>query len=312
MNKPLLSLCLPTNGISEWVFPVLDAVYSQNVDNSLFEVVVTDNGNNEEFSVRIEAYKQRKKNLVYKKTAAFLFENQIEALRIANGEYLKFLNHRAVLEDGALQWMLDFIGEYRKEKPVIYLSNGALKLKKDLETDSFDEFVKGLREYASWTTGVGVWKEDFEKIPADKVYNKISPHSDVLFAERHKSKYVIADKAWSHELDTNHSKKGGYDLYKAFGIEELSITLGLYLDGDISIQTLQYVKNAYEKLLVNFYRDFSILKRPCSYNLKSFNDCISLFFDTKKIKREAWISFVCSAFKKIIRILWARGQNDEE
>lgn len=34
MSNPLISLCLPTNGIIEWVFPVLNTVYSKNVDNS--------------------------------------------------------------------------------------------------------------------------------------------------------------------------------------------------------------------------------------------------------------------------------------
>ena len=42
----LLSLCMPTNGISEWVFPSLDSIYNSSVDESLFEVIVTDNGNN--------------------------------------------------------------------------------------------------------------------------------------------------------------------------------------------------------------------------------------------------------------------------
>lgn len=303
MNNPLLSLCIPTNGISEWVFPVLDSIYAQKADVSLFEVVVTDNGNNVDFQNQMEDYSRQHENLIYKKTTAFMFENQIEALRIANGEYLKFVNHRAVLEPNALQWMIDFINQYRDEKPVIYLSNGSLKLKEVYETDSFDGFVKGLREFASWTTGVGVWKSDFEKIPTDKVYNKISPHSDVLFAERHKNKYVIADNIWSHELDTNHSKKGTYDLYKAFGIEELSITLGLYLDGDISIQTLQFIKKNYEKLLVNFYRDFSILKRPCSYRLESFENCVSVFFNPKKIKQKAFWGCIIIVLKKLVRML---------
>ena len=41
-QRPLLSLCIATNGVSEWVFPVLDSIYSQEVDQSLYEVVVTD------------------------------------------------------------------------------------------------------------------------------------------------------------------------------------------------------------------------------------------------------------------------------
>ena len=301
MTKPLLSLCLPTNGISEWVFPVLDSVFSQNVDSSLFEVVVTDNGNNQEFFERMKEFSKLHSNLIYKKTNAFLFENQIEALRLANGEYLKFLNHRAILEPNSLNWIIEFIEKYKDEKPVIYLSNGGLNLRDNFETNSFDGFVKGIGELASWTTGVGVWKTDFEKIPDDKVYNKISPHSDVLFAERKKSKYIINDYIWSHEIDNNHSKKGSYDLYKAFGIEEFSITLGLYLDGDISIETLKSVKKSYEKLLVRFYRNFNILKRPCSYNIQNFNSTINIFFNSKKIKFLALFGIIPAGIKKILR-----------
>lgn len=301
MSNPLLSLCIPTNGISEWVFPVLDSIYTQNVDFSLFEVVVTDNGNNVDFQNQMEAYSKQHENLIYKKTTAFMFENQIEALRIANGEFLKFVNHRAVLEPNALQWMINFINQYRDEKPVIYLSNGSLKLKDVYETDSFDGFVRGLREFASWTTGVGVWKTDFEKMPTDKVYNKISPHSDVLFAERKKNKYIIADNVWSHDIDSNHSKKGTYDLYKAFGIEELSITLSLYLNGDISVETLNFVKSCYEKLLVGFYRDFSIRHKPCSYNLNSFEDCVGVFFNKRRIRWKAFLSLFLSGCRKVLR-----------
>ena len=168
--------------------------------------------------------------------------------------------------------------------------------------------MRGLREFASWTTGVGVWKSDFKKIPADKVYNKISPHSDVLFAERHKNKYVIADNIWSHEIDTNHSKKGTYDLYKAFGIEELSITLGLYLSGDISIETLNYVKSCYEKLLVGFYRDFSIRHKPCSYDLSSFSECVGLFFNKRRIKWLAYRGLFLAGFRKVLR--FGKKNND--
>ena len=63
-----LSLCLPTNGISEWVFPALDSIYSQEVNNDKFEVIVTDNGNNDEFRMDMEKYSKEHANLIYKKT----------------------------------------------------------------------------------------------------------------------------------------------------------------------------------------------------------------------------------------------------
>ena len=56
MTKPLVSLCIPTNGVVEWVFPVLDSIYNQSVDNALFEIVITDNGNNVVFKKSIQDY----------------------------------------------------------------------------------------------------------------------------------------------------------------------------------------------------------------------------------------------------------------
>ena len=56
INYPLLSLCIPTYGVSEWVFPVLESIYNQAKDLTMFEVVVTDNGNNASFKEKIREY----------------------------------------------------------------------------------------------------------------------------------------------------------------------------------------------------------------------------------------------------------------
>lgn len=295
-----LSLCIPTNGIEEWVIPVLERIYVQNVEHTLWEVVITDNGGNEEFEKRMSSYAKQKTNLLYKKTDAYMFENQIEALKLANGEYLKFVNHRFLLEPGSIQWMIDLIKDNISDKPVIYLSNGVLKMPRREEMN-FDSFVRKLGQYASWTTGVGVWKTDFEKIPYDHIYNKISPHSDVLFSERKKLRYIIDDRIWSKEIDTNHSKKGCYDLYKAFGCEELTITLNLFIDGDISAETFKSVKKSYEKCLSGFYLDFNILKKPCSYFINGFHDAMGIFFDERKIIFLAYMRLLYRIIKHPIK-----------
>lgn len=298
-----LSLCIPTNGITEWVFPVLSAIYRQNVSLEEYEVVVTDNGKDNEFYNEMLRWEAQYPNLIYKRTEAFLFENQIEALRLATGEYLKFMNHRSILEPGALQWMINFVKKYRYEKPVIYLSNGALKLSGTKECKNFDDFVKGIEHYASWTTGVGVWRSDFRRIPENHIYNKISPHSDVLFAERNRDKYVIDDTIWSHDIDSSHVKKGKYDLYKAFAVEEISITLQLFLDGDISAKTLKYVIKRYERCVAEFYALFNILKTPCSYILEGFDDAMGIFVSRREVLLKAYIFSIKLWLAQIINMV---------
>ena len=56
-----ISLCIPTNGVSEWVFPVLDSIYNQGVSEELFEVIVTDNGKNMIFREEMLQYAENKK-----------------------------------------------------------------------------------------------------------------------------------------------------------------------------------------------------------------------------------------------------------
>ena len=64
-NRPLLSICIPTNGILDWVSAVLESIYCQNVPKNLFEVVIACNGNEDSFDNFINKVKQKYDNLVY-------------------------------------------------------------------------------------------------------------------------------------------------------------------------------------------------------------------------------------------------------
>lgn len=103
MTNPIVSLCIPTNGVVEWVFPVLDSIYEQNCDNEQFEIVITDNGKNKEFKEKIKLYNQKHLNLRYFETDALPFINEIESYKRANGQLIKFVNHRTLLVKGCIK-----------------------------------------------------------------------------------------------------------------------------------------------------------------------------------------------------------------
>lgn len=298
--NPIISLCLPTNGISEWVFPVLDSIYTQDVKSEMFEVIVTNNGNNNDFHELMLEYSKKHVNLTYKKTNAFMFENQLEALKLANGQYFKFINHRCPLVSNSLQCLINEINKYIETKPVIYFSNGALK-NNIYNLENFDDFIKSLRRFASWTTGVGIWKDDYKKLPENLQYDKISPHSVILFSERNKNKYIIDNTVFCKEIPSDHSKKGGYDLFKTFAIEEFTITLKLFLDGDITYKTLKTVKKDYKKMITELYLEFVILHNKCSYDLSGFDDSMGIYFNKVDIILRAWFLLIPFLCKKIIK-----------
>lgn len=286
-KKPLVSLCLPTNGVSEWVFPVLESIYSQAADNSLFEVVITDNGTNDEFKNRIREFKSSHSNLNYVETHAESFLNEIESYKRATGELIKFVNHRTKLNPGVINRLIDLARSESANKPVIYFSNGELELEKKLyEFSSFDEFVKSLSYWSSWSTGMTIWKEDFDKLPSDiSAYNELFPHTTVLFNERNRSKYIIDNSVIFDEIPQGNKPKGNYDLFYAFGVEYPGIISSLYRDGDITAATCKYVLSQNLNFVADLYYAYVVKKVYCSYSLDGLEDMYDIYYSRDEMKK---------------------------
>lgn len=301
MKKKLLSLCMPTNGVIEWVFPVLDSVYNQNVDNMLFEVIIADNGNNKEFKTKIKEYMSTHNNIVYVETKALPFINEIEAYKIASGELIKFVNHRTRLAPGVLNKFIELIKKYNKEKPIFYFTNGNLKKTKDLHIyNSFDEFVMNLSYWSSWSTGMTIWKSDFEKLPKDvSEFNELFPHTDVLFSVQDRGKYIIDNSVIFNELPVNSIPKAKYDLFYAFGVEYPNIILNLVMTKSISLQTFLVVRKDLLNFIATLYLNFVIRKQSCSYDLSSAKKSIKVFYTKHKLNRAVLKVFINKLIKKV-------------
>lgn len=67
--EPILSLCLPTNVTIEWIFPVTDSIYAQNMHPNLYGVIVTNNGDNEGFENYLNQYRNNssRRNLTHER-----------------------------------------------------------------------------------------------------------------------------------------------------------------------------------------------------------------------------------------------------
>lgn len=299
MSEILLSLCIPTYGVEEWVFPVIESIYRQGADETLFEVVITDNGKNENFAIKLRKYTAEHSNLVYKKTQSISFLNEIDSYRAASGKFIKFVNHRTVMLPGAIEKLLRFIRENEEQKPCVYFSNGVLKFRQTQRYDKFDDYVKNLSYFSSWSTGMAFWKEDFEKIPQDLAYNELFPHTGILFFERHKSQYIIDNDELLYELPVDSRSKGKYDLFYAFAVEYPAIIEDLLRSGDITTETFLEVKNQNLNFLAELYLDFVVLKRGCSYDLSSFANSVKVYYSKGKVRRRAYKLFFKKAFRKV-------------
>lgn len=306
MNDLYVSLCIPTNGVIEWIFPVLDSIYSQGVDESLYEVVISDNGRNYEFKKLIKEYISKHSNIVYvEDLKSPLFLSEPVAYKNAKGKLIKFVNHRTKLCDGTLNKLIEFVKNNEKDKPIIYYCNGVAKwLDKYNEYNSFDEFVKNLSYLSTWSTGMAIWKEDFDSLlKTNPTFNELFPHTTVLFSERNRNKYIIDNSIIFDEIPQGRRPKGSYDVFYAFGVEYPNIILKLYKDKDISYDTLKYVLDKELDFIANMYIDFFILKRNYSYDLSGYKDMLNIFYTNSDIHKRVLINFVKRSKNKTVKIL---------
>lgn len=306
----LLSLCIPTNGVTEWVVQVVDSIYRQGVDDALFEVVITDNGQGDECERAVRGRFGMHDNLRYQRTDAYMFLNQIEAFRLARGAFIKFVNHRAVMTDGSVEYLLGFVREHINdaERPIACFPGSMMQGEPCRRTyATFDGFVRGLSYVSSYSGGLACWKDDFDSLPKDLAYNELYPHTTILFYFRDRGCYVIDNEPIFRELPADHKKKGSYKLYYAFGVEYPSILLDLVRSSDITTGTFLEVKKANEAFLADCYAKFEILGEPHSYDLSGAEDYLDVYYSVKKIIAEARRMACSKRAKAFVKKLIGRG-----
>ncbi|MBQ7665964.1 MAG: WxcM-like domain-containing protein [Synergistaceae bacterium] len=283
--KPVLSLCMPTNGVPEWAFPSLESIYAQGIDENIFEVVIMDNGNNHEFRQRLsETYESAHSNLHYYHTDKPLFLSEPESYKKARGKLIKFVNHRNIMKEGSIQYFIDYAERYGHERPVTYFSNGVTRQGYEkLEYSSFGSFLEELGYFSTWSGGMSIWKTDMDTMRSYEDFNFLFPHTDILFSRRKDDRYIIDGSHLWDELPQGQKPKGNYNLFYAFAVEFLHILLQLLRDGDLSTEEFLSIKRQNLNFLSSLYEMYIVRKEYCCYDLTDYEKNLEIFYSKKEV-----------------------------
>lgn len=301
-SKVALSLCIPTNGIVEWVVPLLDSIYNQNCNENLFEVIITNNGENNEFHKSISNFLCNHKNIIYKKTNSLLFQNQIDCFKLATGELVKFLNHRDILEEGSINRIIKIINNNKTNKPIIYFLNSQIKINRENEILDFNSFAYELSYYATWSGGTTFWGEDKDELLSKKEYDKYFPHIDIVFAYKDNRKYLIVNDKISHQKTIDETKKGKYDLFDAFANHFIEITKKLYYNNKITKDTYKKIKFDNLLFVIGLHYQYVLKGKPCSYIVTNFWSEFSKQYTFLDFLKGYFIFFVKKIYSKLKKI----------
>ncbi len=274
MSKYLLSICIPTNGVSRWVVPNVRQIYSLGTDNDIFEVVVADNAPNEEMDAAMAEF-SKYPNFRYVKTKAEGFYNIIENFLQAKGDFMIKINHRCLMQKGAIERIYQLGCEYIDRKPLIYLSNGLLKENRRMEFGSFDGYLRKLTYYSSLSEGLFFWKEDLLDVPNIK-FAPMSPNVSLMFNSKIKNLFVIDDIKFGDAQDS--TGKYGYDVFYTFAVLYLDLVNQVRIDGYLTKDGFIEIKKALAKWLRLVYFEMNVMGNKGNYILKDIKKDMSVYY----------------------------------
>lgn len=235
-----LSICIPTYQRIEITRNTIASIYAdlEEVDMTEFEVIVSDNDAGQSSICFKKEFPYE--NFHYYQTKCEGFLNSFHVLSYGQGVFLKLHNNYTQLKKGTLKYLINEIKSYIGIKPTMYFTNGLLEFNRKKEYTNFNEYMYDLSYFSSWSTGFGIWKDDFLRIVDNVQVDKMFPQTSLFISCREKNKYVLNDNILF--LDQKVPRKGGYNPYKVFGIDYLNILNSLCMDGSLEKRVFDKIK----------------------------------------------------------------------
>jgi abequosyltransferase len=247
INRPFLSLCIPTYNRLDILRNTIESIYSDldGVDLADFEVVISDNEPNQSARETVENFKFE--NIRYYSTDCDGFLNSYHSLKCGTGLFLKLHNNYTKLRARSLKFMIEDIKDNSINKPVVFYTDGLQQIGKIRKITNFDTFMFELSYFSSWSSGFGIWKEDFDRLSDSIVINKYFPQTSLLLTQFRKSEFIINDMPFF--INQSVPNKGGYNIFKVFSIDYISLISESNQRKEISSMTLNKIKS---DLLLNY------------------------------------------------------------
>lgn len=277
-KKPYLSICIPTYNRLEILEKTLQSIYTDlnDIDMEDFEVVISDN--EPSHSTKKITEKFNFENLHYHATASSGFLNSFDVLNLGNGMFLKLHNNYTMIRRGTLKKMLNEIKENSKYKPVIFYTNGLGQFGEIKEFDNYNAFMHQLSYLSSWSSGFGIWKEDLENIFGKIDVNKYFPQTSLLMTQTQKSNYIINDSPIFDNQDI--PKKGGYNIFKVFSVDYISLIEEALNRKEISEKTFNKIKTdlLFDYISVRYFK--TVIARLDNFEKSDIKKSIEIHYST--------------------------------
>ena len=263
MQRPILTICIPTYNRSTYLQKTLDSIVSSDVFNNtdLVEIVISNNCSSDNTDSICRKYVEKfpnKINYIKQESPIFPDVHIFKTIEYANGVYCKLNNDTLVYNKGALdKIVLEYLNENTAPDCIFFLGQKS-KDNSISQVQTFNNFIQKVSFYSTWIGGFCIKKDVYMKLNNPLRYAGLKLPQVDIYGQIFEAKfnvYVIEDELFSI---LNIDKKGGdYNIAEVFGKNYLTI-LKEYVDKKLLSPKIfvREKRNVLLKHINKFYFDF--------------------------------------------------------
>lgn len=171
--QPKISIIIPVYNVYQYLADCLDSIFSQDVDNCCYEVIVVDDCSPHNEKAIVDTYINKYSNIKYLRHDNNKRQGGARntGLRIANGEYIMFVDaDDFIIYKNTFSILLKFINKY---KPVVLRSEiyqpfeydtSYKQLEKNLATKESKHYINNFKEWRSSKFSCSVWGTLYKRL----------------------------------------------------------------------------------------------------------------------------------------------------
>ncbi len=259
MDKPLLSICIPTYNRANYLEQCLESIVSQECFDARVEVVISDNCSADDTRKIGMRYQEKYANIHYFRNEENLIDMNFPLVfQRANGYLRKLTNDTVVYKPGAVQYMLKAAEENKEKKPQIYfLALG--KLHRDPKIiSSVEEYIDTIQINLTWIRSFAIWDVDCDDLGTlvSKSDSRLAQVPYLLENFKRHGRAVIYDAPIMETIPVAR-KDISYGLYKVFYMTFLGFIKPYLEAGEISGDCLERLRKS---LLLEFFCEWIVNK----------------------------------------------------
>lgn len=299
MDKPLLSICIPTYNRSKYLKNSIESIICQQefLDGRV-EIVVSDNASEDDTYSAVKAYTDRYQNVFYHRNRENIRDRNFPmALSQAHGVLRRLCNDTLVFSPDALAGMCRVIKENREKRPFLCWANGCGQCEGELFASDFPGYIRCVSFYMTSLAFFSLWEEECADIQNDTDGCDLSlwqVRKGLEIAHR-KNDILICNTCYT-DTQVVEKKNISYGLYKVF-FENFFLLLAPYFGNNaLTEEDREYLE---KDLLFRFFMCWCI-----RWELQ---DKTLIYSQTENLKQSIWNQYKGKPYWSVFRCLYYLG-----